>query len=194
MHFPVIYAHEGGLSDKMNIVPIILIIGGAAAASWLLERTMKPLSGIVKALSFLGFFIGVILLITATGIWEPLPEVYTQYLLIVTGLTLILKPIKDIPWAALIALIVGGVCVGYIFLYVPLPDTVFGIASTWIYLIIFLVPTLMVYTFFKFLEDLLRLLGFLLASRPVAILLGLVCILQGFLLFADRSIFTLLLS
>lgn len=178
----------------MSIVPSILIIGGVAAASWLLERIVKPLSWIVKVISFLGFFIGIVLLIAATGMWEPIPDVYTQYLLIATGLTLILKPIKDIPWAALIALIVGGVCAGYVFLYVPLPETVFGIASTWIYLILFLVPTLMVYTFFKFLEDLLRLLGFLLASKPVAIILGLVCILQGFLLFANRSIFILLLS
>ncbi len=148
----------------------------------------------MKVISFLGFFIGILVLITATGMWEPMPDVYTQYLLIATGLALILKPIKDIPWAALIALIVGGVCAGYIFLYVPLPETVFGIASTWIYLILFLVPTLMVYTFFKFIEDLLRLVGFLLASRPVAITLGLVCILQGVLLFVNRSIFVLLLS
>ena len=178
----------------MTVVSIILILGGVAAAAWLLERTVKPLSWLVKVISFLGFFIGVLLLITATGMWEPMPDVYTQYLLIATGFALILKPIKDIPWAALIALIVGGVCAGYIFLYVPLPDTVFGIASTWIYLILFLVPTLMVYTFFKFIEDLLRLVGFLLASKPVAIILGLVCILQGVLLFANRSIFILLLS
>ena len=178
----------------MTIVSLILILGGVAAASWLLERTVKPLSWIVKAISFLGFFIGIILLITSTGMWESMPDVYTQYLLIVTGFALILKPIKDIPWAALIALIVGGVCAGYIFLYVPLPETVFGIASTWIYLILFLVPTLMVYTFFKFIEDLLRLVGFLLASRPVAIILGLICILQGVLLFTNRSIFILLLS
>lgn len=178
----------------MTIVSFILILGGVAAASWLLERTVKPLSWIVKVISFLGFFIGIILLITATGMWESMPDLYTQYLLIVTGFALILKPIKDIPWAALIALIVGGVCAGYIFLYAPLPETVFGIASTWIYLILFLVPTLMIYTFFKFIEDLLRLVGFLLASRPVAIILGLICILQGFLLFTDTSIFILLLS
>lgn len=176
----------------MNIVPIVLIVGGAAAASWLLERTIKPLSWLVKIISVFGFFIGVLILLAATGMWAPMPDTYTRFLLIATGLALVLKPIKDIPWAALIALIVGGVCAGYVFLYVPLPETVFGISSFWIYLILFVIPMLVVYTFFKFLEDLLRLLGSFLASRPVAITLGLVCILQGLLLFANRSIFTLL--
>ncbi len=183
------------LTILADYAPYILILGGIVAASWLFERTIKPLSWIVKIASFFGFIIGILLLITAAGVWSTSAlDVYTQYLLIATGLALILKPIKDIPWAAVIALLVGGVCAGYVYLFFPLPETVFGISSTWVYLAIFLVPALLVYMSFKFIEDLLRLVGSILASRPVSIILGLICIVQGFLLLLDKSLFTILLG
>ena len=175
------------LADYM---PYILILGGIVAASWLFERTIKPLSWIIKIASFFGFIIGILLMITAAVVW-PTPDAYTQYLLMATGLALILKPIKDIPWAALIASLIGGLCAGYVYLYIPL-ETVFGISSTWVYLIIFFVPALLVYVLFKFIEDLLRLVGAILASRPVSIILGLICIVQGFLLLLNKSLFTIL--
>lgn len=178
------------LTILADYMPYILILGGIIAASWLFERTIKPLSWIIKIASFFGFIIGILLMITAAVVW-PTPDVYTQYLLIATGLALILKPIKDIPWAALIASLIGGLCAGYVYLYIPL-ETVFGISSTWVYLIIFFVPALLVYLLFKFIEDLLRLVGAILASRPVSIILGLICIVQGFLLLLNKSLFTIL--
>jgi hypothetical protein len=136
-----------------DYVPYILILGGIVAASWLFERTVKPLGWIVKIASFFGFIIGIILIVTAAVVWSTSAlDVYTQYLLIATGLALILKPIKDIPWAALIALLIGGLCAGYVYLFFPLPETALGISSTWIYLAIFFVPTLLVYMLFKFIE------------------------------------------
>lgn len=181
------------LTMLTDFVPYILILGGIVTASWLFERTVKPLSWIIKIASFLGFIIGILLMITAAVAWPTQKwDVYTQYLLIATGLALILKPIKDIPWAALIASLIGGLCVGYVYLFFPLSETVFGVSSTWVYLIIFFVPALLVYLLFKFIEDLLRLVGAILASRPVSIILGLICIVQGFLLFLDTSLFTIL--
>jgi hypothetical protein len=47
---------------------------------------------------------------------------------------------------------------------------------------------------FKFAEDLLKLIGWILASRPVATILGLVCIIQGILLLFNQSLFTILFS
>ncbi len=181
------------LTILADYMPYILILGGVVAASWLFERTVKPLSWIVKIASFFGFIIGILLMVTAAAVWStPTLDVYTKYLLIATGLALILKPIKDIPWAALIGLLIGGVCAGYVYLFFPLPETVFGISSTWIYLAIFFVPALLVYLLFKFIEDILRLIGIILASRPVSIILGLICIVQGILLLSDKSLFTIL--
>jgi len=181
------------LTILADYVPYILILGGVVAASWLFERTVKPLSWIVKIASFFGFIIGILLMVTAAVVWSTSAlDVYTQYLLIVTGLALVLKPIKDIPWAALTGLLIGGVCAGYVYLFFPLPETVFGISSTWIYLAVFFVPALLVYLLFKFIEDLLRLIGIILASRPVSIILGLICIVQGILLLLDKSLFRIL--
>jgi len=181
------------LAILADYVPHILIIGGVVAASWLLERIVKPLSWVLKIASSFGFVVGILLMVTAAAVWSsPLPDAYTRYLLVATGLALVLKPIKDIPWAALIALLVGGACAASVFLLLPLPETVLGISSTWIYLAIFLVPALLVYMLFKFIEDALRLIGTILASGPVAITLGLICIAQGVLLLLDRSLFTVI--
>lgn len=183
------------LTILADYVPYILILGGIVAASWLFERTAKPLSWIIKIASFFGFIIGILLMVTAAVVWPtPTLDRYTQYLLIATGLALVLKPIKDIPWAALIASLIGGLCAGYVYLFFPLPETVLGISSTWIYLAIFFVPALLVYLLFKFIEDLLRLIGAILASRLVSIILGLICIIQGFLLLSDKSLFTIILG
>ena len=181
------------LTILADYAPYILILGGIIAASWLLERTVKPFSWIIKIASSFGLIIGILLLVTGAVVWSTKRwDVFTQYLLIATGLALVLKPIKDIPWAALIGLVIGGLCAGYVYLFFPLPETVFGISSTWIYLAIFFVPALLVYMLFKFIEDLLRLIGIILASKPVSILLGLICIVQGFLLLLDKSLFTIL--
>ena len=186
----------------MDYTPYILILGGIAAASWLLEKIAKPApvvgkpaSGLVKVTSLFGFFIGVLLLVTAASSWSMQAwDSGTRYLLITTGLALFLKPLKDIPWAALIGLMVGGLCAGFVFLLFPLPETVFGVSSTWIYLLSFFIPALFVYVLCKFVEDLLRLIGTILASKPVAIALGLICIAQGVLLLLNNSLFTILFS
>ncbi len=190
------------LSGLIDFTPHLLIIGGIAAASWLLEKLVKltpiigtPASWTVKVLSLFGFFIGALLLIT--GINASIGQAWdsgTIYLLIVTGLALILRPLKDIPWAALFGLLVGGLCVGLVILFYPLPGTVLGISSTLVYLFVFIVPALLVYVFFKFAEDLLRLVGMILASKPVSIVLGLACIIQGILLLLNTSLFTILIS
>jgi len=185
----------------VDYTPYILILGGIVAASWLLERLARPVpvvgepvSWLVKLTSLFGFFVGILLLVTAAAAWSAEAwDTGTRYLLIVTGLALFLKPLKDIPWAALIGLAAGGLCAGSVYFFYPLPETVYGISSTWVYLAIFFIPALLVYMIFKFAEDVLRLIGTILASKPVSIALGLICIAQGILLkFFDQSLFDIL--
>jgi len=191
------------LTLLVDYTPYILILGGVVAASWLLEKLARPapvvgesVSWLVKVVSLFGFFVGILLLVTAAAVWSaeaPQVDTGTRYLLIVTGLALFLKPLKDIPWAALIGLVVGGLCAGSVYFFYPLPETVQGISSTWIYLAIFFIPALFVYMIFKFAEDVLRLIGMILASKPVSIILGLMCIAQGILLkFFEQSLFDIL--
>jgi len=190
------------LTFLVDNAPYILILGGAVAISWLLERLVKPVpvvgkptSWLIKIISLFGFFVGILLIATAAVAWsmEVSPiDTGTRYLLIVAGLALFLKPLKDIPWAALLGLIVGGSCAGFVFLFYPLPETVYGISSTWIYLLIFFIPALFVYMVFKFIEDVLRLIGMVLTFKPVTLVLGLICIAQGILLLLNTSLFTTL--
>ena len=178
--------------------PYVLILGGITAASWLIRKLFKPapvvaapVSVAVKIMSLFGFLVGVLMLVTAAGVWlNQAWDSGTRYLLVVTGLALVLKPLKDIPWAALIGSVIGGLCVGLVYILYPLPETVLGISSTWMYLAIFLIPALLAYIFFKFAEDLVKLVGTILASRPVATILGILCLLQGVLLLLNMSVFT----
>jgi hypothetical protein len=186
----------------VNNTSYILILGGIVAASWLLEKLArpapvvgKPVSWLVKLTSLFGFFVGILLLITAAATWSAKAwDSGTRYLLIVTGLALFLKPLKDIPWAALIGLVVGGLCAGSVYFFYPLPEMVNGVSSTWIYLAIFFIPALLVYMLLKFVEDVVRLIGTILASKSVSIVLGLICIVQGILLqfFGHQSLFDIL--
>jgi hypothetical protein len=69
----------------------------------------------------------------------------------------VLRPLSKIPFSALLGLIVGLLCVRLLYVYFPLPVTVFGVSSLWIYLAVFLVPALIVFFIFKFFEDLTKL-------------------------------------
>jgi len=191
-------------SILVNNTEYILIIGGIIAISWFLEKLLKPVpvlgtpaSILTKIISFFGFFAGIILIITGAAAWQtPASQVdtYTIYLLIIAGLVLMLKPIKDFPWAALLGLIAGGLCAGAVYFFFPLPETVLGISAIWVYVIIFLIPAVIVYMVFKFIEDVLKLLGTLLASKPITLIVGFICIAQGVLLLLDKNLFTILLS
>jgi hypothetical protein len=193
---------EMDFSILVNNTEYILIIGGVIAIAWFLEKLLKPVpvvgtpaSILTKIISFFGFFAGIILIITGAAAWQtqaPNVDTYTIYLLIIAGLVLILRPIKDFPWAALLGLIAGGLCAGAVYFFFPLPETVLGIASIWVYIIIFLIPAVIVYMVFKFIEDVLKLIGTLLASKPVTLIVGFVCIAQGILLLLDKNLFTLL--
>ena len=191
-------------SVLVNYTPYILIGGGVVAISWFLEKLVrpvpvvgKPASILTKILSFFGFFVGILLIVTGAAAWSmgtPQGDPYTRYLLIVAGLALFLRPIKNIPWAALLGLIVGGLCAGIVYFFFPLPETVVGISYPWVYLTIFLVPAVIVYMVFKFMEDLFKLIGMLLGSKPVTLIIGLVCIVQGALLLLDMNLFAILSS
>ena len=180
-------------SMVVNWVPLILILGGFVTVSKLLEKLTKgSTEKVLKAIGILGFFVGILFLITGivallTQTWD----IVSWGLLILTGLGLALKPLSRVPFSALFGLVAGALCAGLLYLYFPLPATVLGISSLWIYLIVFLVPTLLVFLLFKFAEDLMKLFALILGSWPVVSVLGVLCILQGILLFLNQSLLSL---
>jgi len=177
----------------IGFVPYILIFGGIVAVSKLLSFLVKGSAGkVLKALGYLGIFVGALLLATgAMVLFEQTSNIEVWGLLLVTGLGLVLKPLSKVPFSALLGLIVGLGCVGLLYVYFPLPPTVFGISSLWIYLAIFFVPALIVFLIFKFVEDLMKFFGMIVGSWPVMTVLGFLCIAQGILLLLNQSLLAL---
>lgn len=178
------------LSILVGFVPYIFIFGGIVAISKLLSFLAKgSAEKILKGLGYLGIFVGALLLATGTMVlFEQTSSIDVWGLLLVTGLGLVLKPLSKVPFSALLGLTVGLVCVGLLYLYFPLPSTVFGISSLWIYFGIFIVPALIVFLIFKFAEDLTKFIGMILGSWPVMTVLGFLCIAQGILLLLNQSL------
>ncbi len=178
------------LSLLVGLVPYILIFGGIVAVSKLLSFFTKGSTGnLLRGLGYLGIFVGALLL--ATGIvvlLEHTSRIEVWSLLVVTGLGLVLKPLSKVPFSALLGLVVGLMCVGLLYLYFPLPATLLGFSSLWIYLAVFLVPALIVFLIFRFVEDLVKLFGLIVGSWPVLAGLGFLCITQGILLLLDMSL------
>jgi len=179
-----------------DYTPIILVSGGVAAVAWLFAILLKsapivgsPMSKILKGISIFGFFVGLLLLFTGAAIWSAgVWDIATKCLLLITGLSLFLKPLRQLPWATLFGLIIGLVSVFLAYSYFPIPEIVFNISSTWLYLAIFFISALVSYFLFKFLED----LGRILASKPVATILGIICISHGILLLFNQNLFSIL--
>jgi hypothetical protein len=178
------------LSVLAGLVPYVLILGGVVAVSKLLSFFVKGSAGnLLKAVGYLGIFIGALMLTTGVIILLDQTQSFEVWgLLIVTGLGLVLKALSKIPFSALLGLVVGLLCVGLLYLYFPLPATVFGISSLWFYLAVFFVPALIVFLIFKFVEDLVKLFGMVLGSWPVMTILGFLCIAQGVLLLLNQSL------
>ncbi|TRO51658.1 hypothetical protein E2P61_05745 [Candidatus Bathyarchaeota archaeon] len=178
------------LSLLVGLVPYILIFGGIVAVSKLLSFFTKGSTGnLLRGLGYLGIFVGALLLATGVVVLlEHTSRIEVWSLLVVTGLGLVLKPLSKVPFSALLGLVVGLMCVGLLYLYFPLPATLLGFSSLWIYLAVFLVPALIVFLIFRFVEDLVKLFGLIVGSWPVLAGLGFLCIAQGILLLLDMSL------
>jgi hypothetical protein len=182
------------LSFLIPLTPFILIFGGFVAASKFMGFLMKGRKGkVLGSLDYLGFAAGILLL--ATGVIVLLEETWSidvWVLLFVTGLGLVLRILTRISFSALMGLVAGLVCVGLVYLFFPIPETVLGVSSLWVYLAVFLVPALLAYLMFKFFEDLARLFGLILGSWPVLTVTGFLCIAQGILLLLGNNLLSLL--
>jgi hypothetical protein len=180
-------------SVLVGLAPYILIFGGVVAVSKLFSFFIKGSAGkVLKGLGYLGIVVGALLLATGVVVLlEQASSIEVWGLLVVTGLGLVLKPLSKVPFSALLGLGVGLVCAGLLYLHFPLPATVLGVSSMWIYLAVFLVPALIVFLIFKFAEDLAKLFGMVVGSWPVMAVLGFLCIAQGILLLLDYSLLSL---
>ncbi len=171
--------------------PYVLIVGGLFCAAWLSEKILGAVSHIlaviVKILAAGGWIIGIVSLVTGAAVYLAtggLFDIYTACtfaLLIIAGVTLVLQPLKVLPWAALLAAIIGLAACGAVFL-------IFGGVSVYIFAAIFFVAAILVYMAFKFVEDMLRVVSMILSYPLVAVPIGFACIAEGILMLLGSSI------
>ena len=174
---------------------VLLIVGGLCALAPLFKRASHALE---RFLTILGLFLGIVVLVVAvdyalalnflsslTQIPSPtdlssLSSPYLKYFLpamIVLGVLLVSRPIRNVRWASLISLAVG-LLIPY-FLRSLLPSL-----STTVLAIVFLIAALAIYTLLRFVEDIFNVIGSILAFPPIAIAIGLVNIYFGILFFS----------
>jgi len=173
------------------VAAYLLIVGGVCACAPLFKRISTSLA---RFLSGVGFFVGIGIVVVASDITlnlnvlgsfssPPADLVNHQYLkfwlplILVLGLLLFSRPIRNLRWASLVA-IAGGLLAAY-YLRVLLPSL-----NTPILAVAFIVATVAIYALLRFVEDLVEFVGTVLAFPPVAVAIGLVSVYFGILIVA----------
>ncbi len=181
------------------VVPagVLLIAGGLCACTPLFKRASQALG---RALTIAGLLVGVVVLIVAfdyalelhflssiTQIPRPadlssLNSPYLKYFLpamIVLGVLLVSRPIRNVRWASLISLSLGLIIPYFLRTFIP---SIFS--GTIALAIVFLIVTLAIYTLLRLVEDIFKFISSVLAFPPVAIAIGLANIYFGILFFS----------
>ena len=159
-------------------LPFVLLAIGFVCLAPLFRGSLKPIS---RVLVVLGFFIGIFALAL---VYETFSkgnyDAFNVGILGIAGLMLFLRPVRSVRWAALVGLAVGLLASYYAYSVVHVTTTVL--------IIVFVAATLLLYLLLKFAEDLLGIIGGILSFPPIAIIIGVVCILQAILILMGTSL------
>jgi hypothetical protein len=159
-------------------LPIVLLAVGFVCLAPLFRGPLKPVS---RILVVVGFFLGILAIVLAYIVFSSGHyDVFTLVILGVAGLMLLLRPVRGVRWAALVALAVGLLASYYVY-------NTFQV-TTIVLIIVFVAATLLLYLLFKFAEDLLGIVGGILSFPPIAIVIGIICILQAILILMGTSL------
>src|SRR5437879_5777524 len=172
---------------------IILVAGGICACAPLFKRVSQDLG---RGLSTPGFAVGILVLIVAVdyalslgflsgAISDAVASASSPYLkyflpaMILLGVLLISRPIRNVRWASLLSLALGLLIAYFLRTFLPSLFT-----STTVLVVVFLIATLAIYVLLRFVEDLFEFIGSVLAFPPIAMAIGLVNIFFGILFFS----------
>ena len=182
-------------------ISTMLLIGGFFAGFyfvyWFFAGSPDETEGtpkLLKVMTYLGVLIGVFLLGGSVNAFQfgSAYHWFTPTLGIIVGIALILRPIKDIPWAAIIGVIAGAVVVfisaSYLEFVVDGFAGLLGIDPYWILIILFILILLLTYLMFKLIEDIGKLLGKILSSRPSSAVIMVLCAVEAILAYTGSSI------
>lgn len=170
--------------------PAVVLIGGGLLAASVAVYGKRDDSHLDELGTCIGFILGALMVAMAVIVAiEETVGWFALAMMILVAVTLFTKPIKDIPWAAVIGLIAGSAAAYAVWTF--LPSLVSG-ENGWIILAAaFLVVGAIVHAVFHFAEDVLDLSGMILNWRPVMIIVGLAATAEGVLLLFDTSLVSL---
>lgn len=172
------------------VVPaaMLFIAGGVCACAPLFKRVSNSLG---RFISLIGFFVGIIVLVVAADIGlglnflsgyvglnalpSPASNPYLKYylpVLIVLGVLLLSRPIRNVRWASVLALGMGLLASIYLRMFLPS-------LSTLVLGVVFAIAALAVYVVLRFVEDIIEFVGRILAWPPIATIVGLVSMYFG---------------
>ncbi len=163
--------------------PSVILFTSGIILLLLSNMTIDDKKSSENILNLFGQFFGFCWGITALtwGIITLGSPIYTGWMvggLILVGLSLFLRPLKNIPWATLVGLIFSGAITAFLAMNMD-PVIHFGIDFRWILAIVFLAVMFILYLICKFIEDLFELIGLILSNDPISMLIGLGCFIGG---------------
>jgi magnesium-transporting ATPase (P-type) len=199
----------------------LLIPGGLIILLWALESrhrrdTKKEdwekgvnVETWVKVFSAIGMIYGLFLMIGAVmmeiGGWSPSLAItvanggkdtvnhFTTVIYFVTGMVMFFKPMKDVPFASLVAL--GVATFVTILAVTAIPDNFIGalvikyaIPLKWLLVIVFLVVLALVYSLSKFAFSVMKTISKIVSLPPFALIYGCFVIIDAILLIAGVRI------
>jgi hypothetical protein len=157
------------------------------------------LTRFLKILTYLGFFVGVISIMCGVGgliLNEPpsvaygantqnSASVFTSIFLIILGLLTFLKPVNDLPFASVIGLLAASAVI--VIVALSIPDQLVQVIAVFInpkifLVILFIIVFAIVALTVKFYIGGLMKISKGLSWPPLALIIAIFCLLQGFLL------------
>jgi uncharacterized membrane protein len=153
----------------------------------------------LKALTFLGFVVGIFAIMSGVGglILNQPPSVayanvtqdaaskFTSIFLIIMGLLTFLKPVNDLPFASVLGLLVAAVVV--VIVSLSIPQQVVEVIAVFIdprlvLIILFIIVFAIIALTVKFYIGGLMKLSKVISWPPLALIVAVFCLIQGFLL------------
>jgi hypothetical protein len=185
-------------------IPLILVVSGLITLIYSIVRFKTPKEATGKAratediLGLIAFVVGFLLPIGAALCFvNGAFGIFTIILLLILSEALVLGPIsrimKKVPTlgiAAVIALIASYLIATFVTALVPsevlsyLPAGV----SQWILIILMIVITIFLFVVLLFARGIIEITGLVLGAWPIMLIIGIVCIVQGLLLFGGMSL------
>jgi hypothetical protein len=189
----------------LDNVPLILVLSGLLTLIYSIVRakTPKEATGRAHALEygvgFISWIVGLFLpLCAALCFLNGAFGIFTIVLLLVLSVALVLGPIsrimKKIPAlgsAAVISLIAAYLIATFVTTLIPPAVQSFlkGLGvSQWILIILMIIITLILFVVLLFARGLIEISGLVLGAWPIMFIIGIICIVQGLLLFGGMSL------